>query len=69
MTDMGLFFNTVAELTGESPLLMGIFGAGEETGAVLGYNIQHKLACVVDAKYRSHTLTGNKNLTIIKCVT
>lgn len=47
MTDGGLFFRAVAELTGESPLLvqagvlvllllLGVFGAGLDTGADLG---------------------------------
>lgn len=42
MMDRGLFFRAVAELTGESPLLVvvvvlvGGFGAGLYTGAILG---------------------------------
>lgn len=43
MMDIGLLFKAVAELTGESPLLMGTFGAGEDTGGGLGYNIQHTI--------------------------
>lgn len=39
MMERGLFFSAVAELTGESPLLgvlVGVFGAGLDTGAILG---------------------------------
>ncbi len=42
--DRGLFFSAVAELTGESSLLLvvlvGGFGAGLDTGAILGWNTQ-----------------------------
>jgi len=39
MMDTGLFFIAVAQFTGESPLLVGVFvfGAGLATGAILGY--------------------------------
>lgn len=39
LVDMGRFFSAVAELMGESPLLvvlMGVVGAGLDTGAILG---------------------------------